>query len=188
MVFLPEAHRKFLSELYRVIIDNDGGPVARVYDEIDPGYYMVYDEVYGIERVKGGRYAYPWGHKLRERVPVLVFKPPMDFIETYFVHHVDWLLLGQMEAELDQDFANIPSDVDEDEQMRLLTLKRELMRRREEYIRRDAELADQARGVRRTYGMDAVVRDWRSFFDIYRESPAPALTGPDPVAGALPAP
>eukprot|EP01037_Dinobryon_pediforme_P034230 gene34230-40039_t len=83
-----------------------------------------------------------------------------------------------MEAELDQDFAAITDDIDEAEQMRLLTLKRELMRRREEYIRRDAELADEARGIRRTYGMEAVVRDWRSFFDVYRESPA-AIRAPE---------
>lgn len=171
VVFLPEAHRKFLSELYRIVIDADGGPVANIYDEIDPGYYMVYDEVYGIGRVKDGRFSYNWGHKLRERVPVLVFKPPGDFVEDYFVHHVDWLLLGQIEAELEQEFAHVSNDLTEQELQRLLSVKRELMVRREEYTRRDTELADRARGIRQSYGLDAVVRDWKPFFEIYREGP-----------------
>ncbi|MFX8887273.1 hypothetical protein ABTM83_19595, partial [Acinetobacter baumannii] len=77
VTFLPDAHRKFLQELYRIIIAGEGN-VSNVYEEIDPGYYMVYDEVYGIGKVKDGRFAYHWGHKLRERVPVLIFKPPGD--------------------------------------------------------------------------------------------------------------
>jgi DNA primase len=169
VVFLPEAHQRFLRELYRIVSHAEGGPVASIYDEIDAGYYMVYDEVYGIGRVKDGRFSFNWGHKLRERVPVLVYKPPGDFVEDYFVHHVDWLLLGQMEAELDQDFANASDDLTEAEQTRLLSLKRELMMRREEYARRDTELADRARGIRQSYGLDAVVRDWKPFFEIYRD-------------------
>lgn len=181
VTFLPEAHRKFLQELYRIIIAGEGS-VSNVYEEIDPGYYMVYDEVYGIGKVKDGRFAYHWGHKLRERVPVLIFKPPGDFIEDYFVHHIDWLLLGQMEAELQHDFEACTNDLTEDELTRLLTLKRELMVRREEYVRRDTELADRARGIRQNYGLDALVRDWKPFFEIYRNGgggpEAPALEGP----------
>ncbi|MDR3373932.1 MAG: DNA primase [Ancalomicrobiaceae bacterium] len=174
VVFLPDAHHKFLRELYRIVIEADGGQIADIYGQIDPGYYMVYDEVYGIERVKDGRYAYAWGHKLRERVPVLTFKPPMEFIEDYFVQHVDWLLLGQTEVELEQEFSTIADDISEAEQSRLITLKIELMRRHEEYVRRDAELADRARAIRQAYGLEAVVRDWRQFFVVYRGGPATA--------------
>lgn len=147
------ANEAFKRELYRIAIDNLEHAVTSFYESIDPRFYFILDEVHGGEKTDGdGRVTFARGHRLRARFPILRFHPPESYIETCLWHFLDRIELKQMEADLTREVAECTADTDDEVAERIVTLSREISRRKQEYHRREQELAEEAKAIRAAFG------------------------------------
>ena len=89
------------------------------------------------------------GSRLKDRFKVLVCHPPETWVETCLWHFLDRIELRQMERDLERDVAQIGPDADETVEARILGLSRDISRRKEEFHRREQELAEDAKEFRR---------------------------------------
>lgn len=149
--FAHDVHERFKRELYRLATELDELSVASLYSRVDPRFFFVLKELHGddVGEVGAAR-----NSRLRERLPILGFHPPAPFIEAIFTHLIDRLELRTMEQELETEVSSVGADCDAEVEGRILSLSREIHRRREEHARADQELAEEAKAIRKAFGSD----------------------------------
>ncbi len=148
-----EPHEAFKRELHRMATEVADLSVSSFYEGIDPRFFFLLEELHGGEVCdEEGRVVDPAGHNLRRRFKVLAHHPPETWVEQCLWHFLDRLELRQMERDLDREVAAIGPDADEIVEARILGLSRDISRRKEEFARREQELAEEAKEVRRLAG------------------------------------
>ena len=151
-----EPHEAFKRELDRLASRSDDLSVSSFYAEIDPRFFFLLEEVHGAEVVdEDGRVIEPSGGRLRSRFKVLKFHPPESWVETCLWHFLDRLELRQMERDLEREVSQVGAEADEAVEARILGMSRDIGRRREEFARREQELAEEAKDIRRAHGESA---------------------------------
>ena len=154
-----EPHEAFKRELYRIATEYDDLSVSTFYTGVDQRFFFLLKEIHGDEVVDGDRHLVQVrGHRLRDRLPILKFHPPLPFIETILWHFLDRIELRHMEADLERAFAECGPDATLDDEARILGLSREIGRRREEFARREQELAEEAKLIRAAFGSGSGAR------------------------------
>ncbi|MDJ0932592.1 DNA primase [Breoghania sp.] len=150
--FNDDLHDGFKSELCRLAVYLDDKTVASIFETLDPRFYEILNEVLTDRGAtpEAARFHPNWT-KLSERLQVLNFNPPADFIERCFNLYLDELELGQLGREVEQEMEASMEDIDEQAWQRIQALKQEIMRRREELGRRDHDMAEEARGIRAAF-------------------------------------
>ncbi|MDK9695081.1 MAG: DNA primase [Siculibacillus sp.] len=152
-----EPHEAFKRELWRMATEVSNLSVSSFYEGIDPRFFFLLEELHGAEVVDAdGRVIAASGGRLRERFKVLRFHPPEKWVETCLWHFLDRLELRHMERELDREVSLVTADADEAVEARILGLSRDITRRREEFARREQELAEEAKEIRRAHGANGV--------------------------------
>ncbi len=147
--FRVRALEDFKRALHTIAVDLDETSVASFYDRLDPRFYFVLNEVHGDEvRSEAGAVVAPRGHRLRERLPILRFHPSLVFVETCFELLLERLSLRGLAADIEHDMNDVGAETDEDAMARLIGLNRELSRRREELLRSEQALAEEAKAIR----------------------------------------
>ncbi len=148
-----EPHEAFKRELWRMATEVSDLSVSSFYEGIDPRFFFLLEEVHGAEQSdEAGRAIRPSGWHLRERFKVLECHPPETWVETCLWHFLDRMELRHMERDLERDVAQIGPDADEAVEARILGLSRDIGRRKEEFHRREQELAEEAKEFRRANG------------------------------------
>ena len=148
MRFCLAAHDQFRDELERLTTTLDKTDAIAVAEQTDPRFFAILREVFGDIDVEGpSRSA-----KLLKRVPFLRHKPPDSFIEDYFDHLLDRFDLRAMETELNEEVALIGEDSGPEQEDRIMSLTRDIARRRESFAQRDSELAEEARQIKSAFG------------------------------------
>lgn len=151
-----EPHEAFKRELWRMATEVADLSVSSFYSGIDPRFFFLLEEVHGAEQSdEEGRVVRASGSRLRERFKVLTCHPPETWVETCLWHFLDRIELRHMERDLERDVATISADVDEVVEARILGLSRDIARRKEEFQRREQELAEDAKEFRRVRGQVA---------------------------------
>jgi DNA primase len=148
--FAHPVHERFKSELYRLATELDGQSVSTLFTRVDPRFYFVLKELHGEDPEDGSARL----SKLKERLPILRFRPPPAFIEDCFTHLIDRLELRAMERELDEEIARVDADCDRDTEARILSLSRDITLRRELFARAEQDLAEEAKAIRAAFGVD----------------------------------
>lgn len=147
-----EPHEAFKRELWRMATEVSSLSVSSFYEGIDPRFFFLLKELHGEEITDGdGRVLTPRGSRLRDRFKVLRFHPPETWVETCLWHFLDRLELRHMERELEREVLQVGADADETVEARILGLSRDIARRREEFGRREQELAEEAKELRRVH-------------------------------------
>ena len=150
-----EPHEAFKRELWRMATEVSALSVSSFYEGIDSRFFFLLKEVHGEEVLdEAGRVVTARGERLRDRFKVLRFHPPAAWIETCFWHFLDRLELRHMERELEREASLVGPDADEAVEARILGLSRDIGRRREEFARREQELAEEAKEIRRLHALD----------------------------------
>jgi DNA primase len=148
-----EPHEAFKRELWRMATEVSDLSVSSFYEGIDPRFFFLLEELHGSEVTDGaGRVTSGRGDRLKERFKVLKFHPPESWVETCLWHFLDRLELRHMERELEREVSQVGADADESVEARILGLSRDIGRRREEFSRREQELAEEAKEIRRAQG------------------------------------
>jgi DNA primase len=148
-----EPHEAFKRELWRMATEVSDLSISSFYEGIDPRFFFLLKELHGEEITDGeGRVVSGRGARLRERFKVLTFHPPESWIETCLWHFLDRLELRHMERELEREVSLVGPDADEGVEARILGLSRDIAKRREEFARREQELAEEAKEIRRAHG------------------------------------
>ncbi len=147
--FALEQHEAFKRELYRMATETTDLSVSSFYEGIDPRFFFLIEELHGAEVTDAeGRIVEHRGDRLRERFQVMRFHPPQTWVEACFMHFLDRMELRQMEKELAADRDHVGAEVDERTWARVLELTRDISRRKEEFARREQELAEEAKVFR----------------------------------------
>ncbi len=148
MEFRVAALEDFKRALYRIAVDLDHASVSSFYDGLESRFYFVLNEVHGDEsRMERGA-VLPRGHKLRERLPILKFHPPEAFVIICFQVMLERLSLRGLASDIEHDMTTVGADTDEEAMARIFELSRELSRRREELVRQEQQLAEEAKAIR----------------------------------------
>jgi len=148
-----EPHEAFKRELHRMATEVSDLSVSSFYDGIDPRFFFLLEELHGAEITdESGRVIEPSGGHLRTRFKVLRHHPPEAWVEGCLWHFLDRLELRQMERDLEREVAGIGAEVDEALEARILGLSRDIAKRKEEFGRREQELAEEAKEIRRAQG------------------------------------
>jgi len=148
-----EPHEAFKRELWRMATEVSDLSISSFYEGIDPRFFFLLKELHGEEVTDGeGLVVSGRGARLKERFKVLKFHPPESWIETCLWHFLDRLELRHMERELEREVSQVGPDADEGVEARILGLSRDIGRRREEFARREQELAEEAKDIRRAHG------------------------------------
>ncbi len=148
-----EPHEAFKRELYRIATEFEDRSASTFYTGVDQRFFFILKEVHGDEVIDSdGRIISHRGHRLRERFPILKFHPSEDYVNRCLWHFLDRIELKHMERHLDIEVKTVGPDADEAVETRILELSREIVRRREEYARREQELAEEAKLIRAAYG------------------------------------
>ncbi|MBH0236346.1 DNA primase [Methylobrevis albus] len=139
----------FKRALYRAAIEIDEMSADACYAHLGAEHAAVLDEVHGEAARTATGLGLPRGHRLTERLPILRFAPPAEFVETCFDLMVERLSLRLLSEDIEAEIAGL-ADADEDPAaaMRILELTRERGRRREELLRLEQELAETAKAIR----------------------------------------
>ncbi len=141
----------FKRELHRLAVDLDEMSVATCYGAIDSRFYDVLVDIHGDETpVEGGRL--PRGHRLRERFPILKFHPAPVFVEACFDAMLERLSLRTLSEDIEAEIAALSVEDDPGAAERIIELTRERSRRREELVRLEQELAEEAKAIRAAHG------------------------------------
>ena len=138
----------FKQALYRIAIDLDAAAVSDFYAGLEGHFYSVLDDVHGDEVRRSDGVTVGRGHRLRERLPILRFHPPETFVETCFELLVERLSLRALADDIERDMRAVTADTDDNTASYLFELSRDLNRRREELLRREQELAEEAKAIR----------------------------------------
>ncbi|HUG63424.1 MAG TPA: DNA primase [Methylomirabilota bacterium] len=147
--FRVGALEDFKRALHAIAVDLDETSVSSFYDQLDARFYFVLNEVHGDEvRGEAGMTTAPRGHRLRERLPILRFHPSLPFVETCFELMLERLSIRALAQDIEHDMSEVDADTDEEAMTRLIELNRELSRRREELVRHEQELAEEAKAIR----------------------------------------
>jgi DNA primase len=146
--FNVPAHEAFKDALYRIAGDLDAVAVADFYAGLEGPFYTVLDEVHGDEIRRADGVTLGRGHRLRERLPILRFHPPEAFVETCFELLVERLALRSLADDIEREVKSVTADTDDAVATYLFELSRDLNRRREELLRREQELAEEAKALR----------------------------------------
>mgnify|MGYP001765229040 CR=1 FL=1 len=148
-----EPHEAFKRELWRMATEVSDLSISSFYDRIDPRFFFLLEELHGAEVVdEEGRVIEPSGGRLRQRFKVLAHHPPETWVEGCLWHFLDRLELRQMERDLEREVGAIGPDADERVEARILGMSRDISRRKEEFSRREQELAEEAKEIRRSHG------------------------------------
>lgn len=148
-----EPHEAFKRELYRIATEFDDLSVSTFYSGIDQRFFFLLKEIHGDELADGDRRVVVHrGHRLRERLPILRFHPPVTYVEALLWHFLDRIELRHMESDLEYAFSQVGADCTMEDEARILGLSREIGRRREEFARREQELAEEAKLIRAAFG------------------------------------
>lgn len=142
-----ELHTGLRNALCRMIDDLETAPVSDLIAALDDRQReimreMIQDTV-GLQEQKQAEFSV-----LNHRFPLLKVNPPEDFVEASFLHFVDVLELGALEAELNAELQGAGEDLDEGVWARIQALSQDLNRRREECAREESDLAERARKIR----------------------------------------
>lgn len=148
-----EPHEAFKRELWRMATEVSDLSVSTFWDGIDPRFFFLLKEVHGEEVTdEAGGVVTARGSRLKDRFKVLKYHPPESWVETCLWHFLDRLELRQMERELSREVAMVGPEADEAVEARILGLSRDIGRRREEFTRREQELAEEAKEIRKAHG------------------------------------
>ena len=145
-------HEMFKRELLRIISEYDDVEVRTFYREVDPKYFAIFEVVHGKAVIEDGIVKKTLGYRLRERLPILKFHPPISYVEQLIWHFLDRLQLLHIEIQLQNEAARLTADCTLEDEARILGLSREIGRRREEFARREQELAEEAKLIRAAFG------------------------------------
>ena len=149
-----EPHEAFKRELYRMATEVSDLSVTSFYEGIDPRFFFLLKEVHGEEICdETGRVSTASGARLRDRFKVLRFHPPESWVEICLWHFLDRIELRHMEHELEREVSMVGPDADEAVEARILGLSRDIGRRKEEFVRREQELAEEAKEFRAARGV-----------------------------------
>ena len=118
------------------------------YAGLEGHFYSVLDDVHGDEVRRSDGVTVGRGHRLRERLPILRFHPPEAFVETCFELLVERLSLRGLADDIERDVRSVTADTDDAVASYVFELSRDLNRRREELLRREQELAEEAKAIR----------------------------------------
>jgi DNA primase len=147
-----EPHEAFKRELWRMATEVSSLSVSSFYEGIDPRFFFLLEELHGSEVADAeGRVIVARGGRLKERFKVLKFHPPESWVETCLWHFLDRLELRHMERDLEREVSQVGVDADEGVEARILGLSRDIGRRREEFARREQELAEEAKEIRKAH-------------------------------------
>ncbi len=150
-----EPHEAFKRELYRMATEVTDLSISSFYEGIDPRFFFLLKEVHGEEVAdEAGRVVSARGARLKDRFKVLRFHPPETWVETCLWHFLDRLELRQMERDLEREVSMVGAEADEAVEARILGLSRDIGRRREEFGRREQELAEEAKEIRKAHGVN----------------------------------
>ena len=142
---------RFKEQLHRVVVEVDEGDVTDIYEEIDPTFFEVLHHVHASTAADGAD-ANARRRTLWVDQPILRFRPPEHFVEAYLELLLDQLELRVMRDELRNEALADEEDIDAATEARILELTRDVNRRGEEVIRRERELAEEARVIRNAFG------------------------------------
>lgn len=150
IAFVSADFDRFKEELHRIVVDMDKGPVAALYEEMDPRFFDV------LRQFHASATSEVQGDAARQRAlwvdqPILKFRPPENFVDDYLELLLDQLELRSMRDELNHDVAAATDDLDAATEARILELTRDVNRRSEEIARRERELAEEARAIRAAF-------------------------------------
>lgn len=146
-----DLHARFRDELCRIATDLDNVQVSDFFDKLDERFYRILSEALDPGgRAEEGRSSGPRDRfqDLVQRLPVLRYTPPEDFVEHLFSHFLDVLETRALERELDQEMMTLGDNLDESGWERARALSQDLTRRREQCARDERDLADRARKLR----------------------------------------
>ncbi|WP_237153646.1 DNA primase [Oryzibacter oryziterrae] len=146
--FHVQALEDFKRALYSIAADFDGHSVQDFYEGLDNRFYFVLNEVHGDEIRREDGVSIGRGHKLRERLPILRFHPAESFVETCFELLIERLSLRALAEDIERDMKNVTAETEENVAVYIFELSRDLGRRREELLRREQELAEEAKAIR----------------------------------------
>lgn len=151
--FRVRALEDFKRALHAIAVELDESSVSGFYDRLDARFYFVLNEVHGDEtRNETGAVVMPRGHRLRERLPILRFHPAQAFVATCFELMLERLSLRALASDIEHDMNEVGADTGEGTMNRLIELNREYTRRREELLRHEQTLAEEAKEIRQATG------------------------------------
>ncbi len=142
---------QFKEQLHWVMVGSHGRDVASLYGDLDSSFFDMLRGVHGMGALGNGPDA-----KLRAGMmamqPILRFRPPEAFVEAYLELLLDRLEVRAMRRELDEEVRAAEDEIDEMTERRILEMSRDINRREEEILRREQELAEEARAIRASFG------------------------------------
>ncbi|MEP3276591.1 MAG: DNA primase [Stappiaceae bacterium] len=152
--FVDELHQRFKVELCRIATELADDQVVSFFDRLDSRFYLILGEVLG-ENGDEARGTVPerrdrFSHLL-QRLPVLTCDPGDDFIETLFLHFLDKLELRSLEQEVEDELSSNSTEIEQDDWLRIQALSQEVARRRDDYLQREHDLAEQAKQIRKGF-------------------------------------
>jgi DNA primase len=143
--FSKEMYELFVSELYRLNVLHRDLEVANIYDRIDPRYFFVLNDVHGKEDPKR---QLGYGHKLRQRLPILSFHPHQIFIENVFINFLNKLYVYSLQAEIKAELGNV-REFDDPEAHRIQAMIEEYHAFSAETSRQEKILEEEAVSMRK---------------------------------------
>lgn len=141
----------FKEQLHWVMVGSDGRDVATLYGDLDPGFFDMLRSVHGMGAAGSGPEA-PLRGGMFAMQPILKFRPPEGFVDSYLELLLDRLESRAMRRDLEEEVAAAEAEIDEATERRILEMSREITRREEEILRREQELAEEARAIRAAFG------------------------------------
>lgn len=154
--FAVDLYEQFKQELFRIAFEYDEFSAATLYRSLDPRFFFVLKEVHGeATAAENGKPPRNRGFQLHERLPILKLHPSSVYIEQCLSHFLDRLEIRALEQHLDEEISNLNPDAGEAAEGTIISLSRELNRRREEYARQENHLAEEARAIRSAFGASA---------------------------------
>ena len=154
--FAVDLYEQFKSELFRIAFEYDEFTAATLYQSLDQRFFFVLKEVHGdTQSGENGKPDRARGHQLRARLPILKLHPGPGYVEACMSHFLDRLEIRGLEKHLDEEISALGPNSGEAAEQMIISLSRELNRRREEYARLENQLAEEARAIRSAYGTTA---------------------------------
>ncbi|WP_349357752.1 DNA primase [Stappia sp.] len=145
-------HARFRDELCRIATELEDVPVSRFFETLDTRFYQILSEALGEGEAgpmhEPGARGQARFRDLAQRLPILRFDPPVDFVEDLFAHYLDLLELRAAEADLEEELASLGDTLEEGDWERIRAHSQDLARRREECARDEHALAERARQLR----------------------------------------
>ncbi|NNM72950.1 DNA primase [Enterovirga aerilata] len=154
----------FVSDLLRVVDEEDVREFRAFYLRLSPGFSPTLDFLHGHAVEIGGQEILPWGYNLFARFPVLQSPVPERFIEECFSNFMELLWLRDLEDELKTGVEEMPADPDDSYSLWLVHLQHDILEMRERVLRKELELAEEATLYRSVGRGLAVAADPRGMF------------------------